>query len=205
MKKIAFTIIVVFLLGSVCYAAAKVNWKRLEMGTGPVATGDEIAVRYLTGLPEIDQESPCYSYKVRLAFDENDLVLKRNMIDQKRGRGLKEVELVRMRYSDIKDLLFGYDATYAAQENKLPTAQKLICGNQKLTILMQRMKSPLVIMMEKDGKRISFVITAPNRDALRLYRGLAERAKVKIKTPLAYRGIVKQRAKLDPPPPDGER
>lgn len=204
MKKIVFAFILVLILGSVAYAA-KVNWKRLDMETGPVATGDAVAIRYLTGLPEIDQKSPCFSYNVKLAFDDKDLVFKRRMIDQEKGKGLTDVEIMRMKYADIKDLLFGYDAIYAAQEGELPTAQPLICGNQKLTLLMQRMKSPVAIIMERDGKRISFVFWAPNRDALRLYRSVAGRANVKIKTPLAYKGIVKSRAKLVPPPPNGER
>ncbi len=202
MKKIVFSFLCILLMESVCHAE---NWRRLDASTRPVAAGDEIAVAYVTGLPDIDQSTPCYQYNVRLSFEQSDVVLKRNMIDQKKGRGVTEVEVARIPYASIKDLLFGYDAAYAAQEDKLATAQKEICNNQRLVMVLQMIKSPVVIMFQKDGKPISFVVTAPDGEALRLYQGLAERAKIKVKPPLAYKGIVKQRAKLDPPPPDSER
>jgi hypothetical protein len=204
MKRIVLAFVLLFVLVSVC-EAAKVNWKRLDMETGVAATGDEIAIRYITGLPEIDSESMCYSYNIKFEFGDKELILKRRMIDQKKGRGLTDVEIARMKYAEIKDLLFGYDAIYAAQEGELPSAQPMICGNQKLVVVMQMWKSPVAIMMERGGKKISFVVTAPNRDALKLYRSLAGRANVKTKTPLAYKGIIKERKKLVPPPPDAER
>ncbi len=204
MRRIVLTSIMVLVLASVCHAA-KVNWKKLDMETAPVATGEEIGVRYITGLPEIDAKSMCFSYSVKLEFGGDELILERRMIDQEKGRGLTDVEIARMKYSDIKDLLFGYDAIYAAQEGELPTAQQMICGSQKLTVFMQMWKSPVAIMMDRNGSKVSFVVTADNRAALKLYRGLADRANVKIKTPLAYKGIVKERAKLDPPPPESER
>jgi len=204
MKKIFFASVIVLVLSSVCHAA-KVNWKKLDMVTGPVPAGEEIGVRYVTGLPEIDAKSMCFSYSVKLVFEDKELVLKRRMIDQEKGRGLTDVEIARMKYSDVKDLLFGYDAIYAAQEGELPTAQQMICGSQKLTVFMQMWKSPVAIMMDRDGSKVSFVVTADNRAALKLYRGLADRANVKIKTPLAYKGIVKERARLEPPPPEDQR
>lgn len=202
MKKIVFAFLCILLLESVCHAD---NWKRLDTNVKPVATGDEIGVLYVTGLPEIDQSTTCYQYNIRLAFDQNDVVLKRNMIDQERGHGIKAVEVARIPYASIKDLIFGYDAAYAAQEDKLPTAQKEICNNMRLVMALQMIKSPVVIVFEKDKKPISFVVTAPDNDAVRLYEGLAERAHIKAKAPLAYKGIIKQRAKLDPPPADSER
>lgn len=205
MKKILFPILFIALISSASLAAEKVNWRRVDMPTEPVATGDSIPVVYLTGLPDIDDKTPCYTYSVRLRFDERDIVLTRNQIDQKKGKGVEEVEVSRIPYSAVKDLLFGYDAAYAAQENKLPTARAMMCNNQRLVMTLQIMKSPVVIFFEKDGRPISFVVAAPDPKALRLYRGLADRAKLKIKPPLAYKGIVKQRAKLDPPPPDNER
>lgn len=204
MKKIILMFIIVLVLGSVAHAA-KVNWKKLDMETGVAATGDEIAVRYVTGLPEIDEKSMCYSYSVKFEFGDKELILKRRMIDQKKGRGLTDVEIARMKYTEIKDLLFGYDAIYAAQEGGLPSAQSRICGNQKLTVVMQMWKSPVAIMMDRGGRKVSFVVSARNPDALRLYRSLAGRANVKIKTPLAYKGIVKERSKLIPPPSEAER
>ncbi len=205
MKKFIFSFLIILIIESVCLAGSKVNWRRVEGTPSPVATGDEIAVAYLTGLPEIDRQTTCFSYNVRLAFDDSDIVLKRNMIDQKRGKGIEEVEITRIRYADIKDLLFGYDAIYAAQEGELPTANERLCNNQKLTTFMQIIKSPVVIMIGKGDKRVSFVVSAPDNSAVRLYYGLADRAKLKVKTPMAYKGIVKERAKLDPPPPDSAR
>lgn len=205
MKKIIVSILIVLIFPALCLAAEKVNWKKVDSDARAVATGDEIPVYYMTGLPDIDSAHKCFTYDVRLKFEESDIVLLRNMIDQKKGKGVEEVEVARIRYADIKDLLFGYDAIYASQEEALPTAQKLTCQNQQLTMVLQIMKSPVAILFDKDGKRISFVVTAPDQAALALYRGLADRAKLKVKTPLAYRGIVKQRAKLDPPPPEGER
>jgi hypothetical protein len=205
MKKIVVACAVIVAFVSVCFADGKANWKKLEVGVAPVATGEAIPVRYLTGLPEIDATTPCYAYNVKLVFDAKDLVLKRHMIDQEKGKGLVDVEVARMKYADIKDVLFGYDAVYALQENKLSTAQQMICGNQKLLLLMQRMKSPVAIIMNAGGKQVSLVVVAPNRDALALYRGLGARTKVKLQTPLAYKGIVKERAKLDAPPPESER
>lgn len=202
MKKLVFALLCLLLLESVGHAQ---NWRRVEMESRPVAPGDEIRVTYLTGLPEIDQSTNCYTYTVRLAFEQNDVVLKRNMIDQKKGHGVEEVEVARIPYSAIKGLLFGYDVAYAAQEGKLPTAQQQYCNNQKLIMVLQILKSPVAILFEKEKKPISFVVAAPDPDAVRLYRGLADRAKVKIETPLAYKGIVKQRAKLDPPPAESER
>lgn len=202
MKKILFSFLLIILFESVSLAA---NWQRIDMSTAPVAPGEAIAVQYLTGLPEIDKTTACFSYNVKLAFDDRDLVLKRNMIDQKKGKGVEEVEILRIRYADIKDLLFGYDAIYAAQEGELTTAQERFCDNQKLTTFMQRIGAPLAILMVQGGKPVSFVLGAPSESALRLYRGIADRAKVKIKPPLIYRGIVKERAKLEPPPPEGER
>jgi len=204
MKRIALAFVLVFVLGSVC-EAAKVNWKKLDIDTGVAATGDEIAIRYVTGLPEIDEKSSCFSYSIKFEFGDKELILKRRMIDQTKGKGLTDVEISRIRYSEIKDLLFGYDAIYAAQEGALPSAQMMICGNQKLTVVMQMWKSPVAIMMDRGGRKVSFVVSAQNPDALRLYRSLASRANVKTKTPLAYKGIVKERNKLDPPPPENER
>ena len=204
MKRIVLAFVLLLVLGSVC-EAAKVNWKKLDMETGVAGTGGEIAIRYVTGLPEIDEKSSCFSYSIKFEFGDKDLILKRRMIDQTKGKGLTDVEIARIKYSEIKDLLFGYDAIYAAQEGGLPTAQSRICGNQKLTVVMQMWKSPVVIMMERGGKKISFVVTARNPEALRLYGSLAARAGVKVKTPLAYKGIIKERKKLVPPPPDAER
>ena len=205
MKTILLSCLVLILLTSGLFAADKVNWRRVDREAAPVAAGDEIAITYLTGLPEIDQSTPCYQYSVRLAFDERDAVLKRNRIDQARGKGVEEVEVARIPYASIKDLLFGYDAAYAAQEGKLPTAQQRYCNNQNLVMTLQILKSPVAILFEKEGRPISFVAAASDANAVRLYQGLASRAKLKAKAPLAYKGVVKQRAKLDPPPPDGER
>lgn len=205
MKKRMCVFVMLVMLSSVSLAAGKANWKKLELGAGPVAEGVEIPVRYLTGLPQIDEKTPCYTYNVRFVFEAKDLVLKRNMIDQAKGKGVTEVEVARVTYADIRDVLFGYDAAYALQEGKLRTAQQTICGNQKLLVLMQRLKSPVAILARADGKEISLVVVAPNRQALALYEGLGSRTKVKIKTPLAYKGVVKERARLDPPPPEAER
>ena len=205
MKNILLACLSLILLTSSVLAADKVNWRRVDAEAKPVAAGDEIAVTYLTGLPDIDQSTPCYSYSVRLAFDERDVVLKRNRIDQTRGKGVEEVEVARIPYASIKDLLFGYDAAYAAQEGKLATAQQRYCNSQNLVMTLQILKSPVAILFEKDGRPISFVVVAQGDNAVRLYQGLASRAKLKAKTPLAYKGVVKQRAKLDPPPPDAER
>lgn len=205
MKKILCACVLIIALAFPALAGAKVNWKKLELETASVPTGEEVSVRYLTGLPDIDAKTPCYSYSVKLAFDADALVLKRRMIDQSKGKGLTDVEVARMKYADIEDVLFGYDAIYALQEGELPTAQRTICGNMKLIVLMQRMKSPVAILLKQGGRKVSLVVSASNRNALELYRGIGEHAKVKLLTPLAYKGIVKERAKLEPPPPESER
>ncbi len=202
MKKLIFALLCLLLLESAAHAQ---NWRRVESKAPPATVGDEVRVTYLTGLPEIDATTNCYAYNVRLVFEQSDLVLKRNMIDQKKGRGVEEVEVARIPYASIKELHYGYDTAYAAQEEKLATAQKQYCNNQKMIMALQILKSPVAILFEREKKPISFVVAAPDDDAVRLYRGLAERAKVKAKTPLAYKGVVKQRAKLDPPPAEGER
>jgi len=203
MKKIFILFFLIFLFPSLCLA---VNWKRVDMEGKAAAKGDKVSVAYVTGLPEIDHSTPCFQYSVWLEFDENDVVLKRNMIDQKKGKGVEEVLIMRIKYSDIKDLLFGYDVAYASQMNELPTAQKQICNSQNLTTFLQMPGgAPVAIMFGKDGKPVSFIVRAPNQDALRLYRGLADMSHLKVKTPLVYKGIVKVRAQLEPPPPESER
>lgn len=203
MKKILTLFFLFFLFPSLCLA---VNWKRVETGGKVPSTGDKVSVAYVTGLPDIDHSTPCFQYGVWFEFGDSDIALKRNMIDQKKGKGVEEVEIMRFKYSDIKDLLFGYDVAYASQENGLVTAQKLICNNQKLTTFLQMPGgAPVAIMFMKDGKPVSFVVRAPNEAAARLYLGLADKTKIKVKTPLAYKGIVKVRDKLEPPPPDNER
>jgi hypothetical protein len=90
--------------------------------------------------------------------------------------------------------------------DQLPTAQKRICNSQNLTTFLQMPGgAPVAIMFMKDGKPVSFVVRAPNEAAARLYLGLADKTKIKVKTPLAYKGIVKVRDKLEPPPPESER
>ena len=205
MKNILLACLFLITMTSAASAADKVNWRRVDLAAAPVATGDEIEINYLTGLPEIDQTTRCFTYNARVAFEGGDLVLKRNRIDQARGKGVEAVEIARIPYAAIKDLLFGYDAAYAAQEGKLATAQSQLCNGQSLVMTLQMVKFPVVILYEKDGKPVSFVLWARDADALRLSQGLAERAKIKTHTPLAYKGILKQRAKLDPPPPDDAR
>lgn len=203
MKKILTSFFLVLLFPSLCLA---VNWKRVEMSGKVPSAGDKITVAYVTGLPEIDQSTPCFQYSVWLEFGDGDIALKRNMIDQKKGKGVEEVLIMQIKYSDIKDLLFGYDAVYAAQMDQLPTAQKRICNSQNLTTFLQMPGgAPVAIMFMKDGKPVSFVVRAPNEAAARLYLGLADKTKIKVKTPLAYKGIVKVRDKLEPPPPESER
>jgi len=203
MKKIFTIAVVAFLFPSICLA---VNWKRVEMDGKDAAKGDKVSVLYVTGLPEIDHSTRCFQYSVWLEFEDNDVVLKRNMIDQKKGKGVEEVEIMRFKYSDIKDLLFGYDVAYASQMNELPTAQKQICNSQNLTTFLQMPGgAPVAIMFMQGGKPVSFIVRASNEDALRLYRGLADMAHLKVKTPLVYKGIVKVRAPLEPPPPESER
>jgi hypothetical protein len=205
MKNILLACLALTLFASSSLAADKVNWRRVEASPSPVAAGDEIGIRYLTGLPEIDQTTRCYSYNVRLAFDERDAVLKRNRIDQAQGKGVEEVEVARIPYASIKELLFGYDAAYASQEGKLATAQQQSCNYPNITMALQMLKYPVALLFEQGGKPTSFVFIAREDDALRLYEGLASRAKITTHPPLAYKGIIKQRAKLDPPPPDSER
>lgn len=181
------------------------NWKRADASARAVNTGDAIKIVYVTGIPDIDASTPCFAYNVRLEFSETDAILKRNMIDQSRGRGVSEVEVMRIPFKAIKELLFGYDAIYAAQEGKLLTAQRPTCNNGKLTTFLQRMPTPLAILYDDQGKRISFVLLAPLDDAVSLYQALAARAKVKTVTPLVFKGIVKERAPLEAPPGEGER
>lgn len=202
MKRIFYIAVAAFLFPTVCFA---VNWQRLDMETRPVSAGDKIRVFYVTGYPDIDQTTPCFMYSVWFEFEDGDAVLKRNMIDQKKGKGVEEVEIFRIKYADIKDLLYGYDAIYAAQEGQLTTAQTMICNGQRLTTLMQVGGAPLAIMFLKDKKMTSLVVRASDAEALRLYRALAERAKIKPRTPLTYKGIVKVRDQLIPPPPESER
>jgi len=202
MKKIFFTLLTAVLFPAVCLA---VNWKRLDIETKPVSTGDKIRIFYVTGYPDIDESTPCFMYNIWFEVDQDDAIVKRNMIDQKKGKGLDEVEIFRIKYADIKDLLYGYDAIYAAQQDELPTVQKSICNGQKLTTLMQIGGAPLAVLFTKDRKTISLVVRSSNEDSLRLYRALAERARIKPKTPLAYKGIVKVRDKLEVPPPESER
>lgn len=205
MKKLALSLLVVIACASVGQAADKVNWKRIDAKAATASIGDQISVLYITGLPEIDGAHTCYTYSVRFEFGPDDLILERNMIDQKKGRGVEEVEVTRIPYAAIRELLFGYDAIYAAQEGALPTAQKVTCNDLPLKVSMQVLKSPLAILFDRDGKRISAVVAARDKDALALYQGLADRTRLKVKTPLVYKGIVKQRGQLDPPPPEGER
>lgn len=160
-------------------------------------------VSYVTGLPEVDVRKYSKQEQWRGWFElgETDAAFRRTRLDQKKGRGVEEVDIVRFRYADVTDLSFGYDAIYRAANDSLPTALSkiynrgasyFIGGSIYVPLhefLKQRNRSPVVVFFKRDGNITSLVLLASHDKAEALYRLLAKGAGLTVKDPVSSQDV----------------
>jgi len=155
-------------------------------------------VSYVTGVEDIDVSKYSQQQQYRGWFDlnEDEAIFRRNMIDQKKGKGITAVDIIKFKYKDIKELYFGYDAIYKAANDSLPTALTKIYNRGASyfvgapmymplhQFLKQKNRSPIIIYIQQENKLISLVLLAPNNKAKALYLLLAKQSGLKVKEPI---------------------